>query len=140
MTHAAAPALKIAALALRGDELLMVRGGADRAAGEWALPSGRLHTGETMAEAVVRLVADETGYDDALCGPFMGWSELIDDEAISEHQVVMYFTAVVMDTDPVRPGTAGEVRWTPTWRAPELTLVEGLAEFLADQEIIDTVV
>ncbi|CAN5560036.1 hypothetical protein BH10ACT3_BH10ACT3_09340 [soil metagenome] len=140
MTDPVAPALMIAALALRGDELLMVRGGPERAAGEWALPGGRLRSGETMAEAVVRLVADQTGYQDGLCGPFMGWGELIDDEAVAEHRVIMYFTAVVMDTDPTGTASADEVRWTPTWRAPELTLADGLAEFLADQEIIDTVV
>lgn len=136
------PAIHVAALSLRGDDLLMVRRGHGAAAGEWALPGGPVRRGETMAEAVVRVLGTETAYDDGLCGPFIGWRELIDDDAVAEHRVVMYFTAVIMDQDPdPQLEAAGlEVRWIPVWTVPELPLSEGLAEFLADEEIIDTVV
>jgi 8-oxo-dGTP diphosphatase len=137
------PALHVAAVALRGDDLLLVRHGPG-AAGEWSLPGGPLELGETFAEAVVRHTGAQTGLEDALCGPFLGWSELIDDEDRAAHRVVMHFTAVVMDAGPDASGTAPaaatEVRWTPVWTVPELRLTDGLAEFLADQEIIDTVV
>ena len=135
-----APALWVAALALRGDELLMVRLGHAPTAGDWSLPGGALAAGETLAEAVVRLLCDQTGHEDVLCGPFMSWSEAIDDSGRSPHRVTMYFSAVVMDAEPAVAGSAAECAWTPTWRAPELPLSEGLAEFLADQDIIDTVV
>jgi len=141
---AVGPALHVAAVALRGDDLLLVRHGTG-AAGDWSLPGGELVLGETMAEAVVRHTAAQAALEDTLCGPFLGWSELIDDDDPGSHRVVMYFTAVAMEpgTGAERdtgPATATEVRWTPVWTVPELRLAEGLAEFLADQEIIDTVV
>ena len=137
----ATPAVHVAAVALRGDDLLMVRRGHGAAAGEWSLPDGPVRRGETMAEAVVRVVSTETAHVDGLCGPFIGWHELIDDDAVDEHRVVMYFRAVIMDQDDPQVEAAGtEVRWIPVWTVPELPLTEGLAEFLADEEIIDTVV
>ena len=135
-----APRVCVAAVALRGDELLMVRRGSGAVAGEWSLPGGVVAAGETMAEAIVSLLSDQTGHQDVLCGPFVTWSELIDDTGVAAHTVVMYFSAVVMDAGPAVPGSAAETRWTPTWRVPELPLADGLAEFLADQDIIDTVV
>ena len=137
---AARPVICVAGVVLRGDELLMVRLGRPPAAGEWSLPGGELDAGETMAEAVVRLLSDQTGHQDVLCGPSLSWSELIDDDSVRPHRVVMYFTAVVMDAEPPTPGSAAETTWTPTWRVPELPLTDGLVEFLADQDIIDTVV
>lgn len=135
-----APSLWVAGLVMRGDELLMVRKGHAPTAGEWSLPGGALAAGETLAEAVVRLLCDQTGHEEVLCGPFLAWGESIDDNGRSPHRVTMYFTAVVMDAEPPQVGSAAECAWTPTWRAPELMLAEGLAEFLADQDVIDTVV
>jgi 8-oxo-dGTP diphosphatase len=136
------PVVHVAAVALRGDDLLMVRRGHGAAAGEWSLPDGPVRRGETMAEAVVRVVSTETAYVDGVCGPFIGWHEVIDDDAVDEHRVVMCFTAVIMDQDrdPQLEAAGTEIRWIPVWTVPELPLAEGLAEFLADEEIIDTVV
>ena len=69
----------------------------------------------------------------------MGWTELIDDAA-ETHQVVMFFKGVILDDEPGATGTALEVGWIPVWKVPELRLVNGLAEFLADQGLIDTVI
>ena len=140
MTQVTAPHLHVAAVVQRGDDLLLVRRGVGAAAGEWDVPGGAVSLGETMAEAVVRTFAHETGHDDVLCGPFLGWSEVIDDEAPGRHRVVLYFTAVLMDGEPGGSPSAAEVDWVPVWTVPELRLRDGLAEFLADQELIDTVV
>ena len=140
MSEVPTPHLEVAAVVQRGDDLLLVRRGDGPAAGEWDVPGGALALGETMAEAVVRTFGGETGHADVLCGPFLGWSEVIDDDAPGRHRVVMYFTAVLMDTEPAGDPTAAEVDWVPVWTVPELRLRDGLAEFLAVQELIDTVV
>ena len=46
---------------VQDERLLLVRRGHGPAAGEWSVPGGRVETGETLAEAVVREVAEETG-------------------------------------------------------------------------------
>lgn len=133
------PRVTVATLVERRGELLMVRRSGSPTPGEWSVPAVGVDPLETMAEAAVRALAQQAGYGAGLCGPFLGWTELIDD-ADGTHQIVMFFQGVLLEEQPGAPGTAIETRWVPTWEVPELRLVEGLAEFLADQGLIDTVI
>ena len=65
------PALCVAAVATRTNELLMVRRATDPGKGRWALPGGRVEHGETVAEATLRELEEETGLV-GLCGPLIG--------------------------------------------------------------------
>lgn len=131
------PEVCVGAVAVRGNDLLMVRRGHGPGAGRWSVPGGRVEAGETLAEAVVRETAEETGVA-VVCGPMLGWVELVDDD---HHFVILDFEVVVMGADePVAGTDATEARWVPVWEVPELRLVEGLAEFLADHGVIETVV
>ena len=90
-----------------------------------------------MAEAVVRELREETGLD-GLCGPFIGWVELIEDE---DHAVVADFRVELLaDADPVAGSDAAEATWIPLADVADLHLAPGLAGFLYDHRIIDTVV
>ncbi len=133
--------LRVAGIWQIGTSIVLVRPAAPDAA--WALPGGPVEAGETLAEAVVRAVAADTGVE-ALCGPFVGWGELVE----VDHTVTMYFEVVVLDRPkiddttgamPAGPGGA-EVRCTPDWEVSEVPVVAGLAEFLADQELIELVI
>jgi len=131
------PEMCVGAVATRVNELLMVRRGSDPGRGLWSVPGGRVEHGETLAEAVVRELSEETGLH-GVCGPMLGWVEIVHDE---HHFVVMDFTVTVLDDDvPIAGDDALEAAWIPVWTVPELPLVDGLAEFLADQGIIETVV
>jgi 8-oxo-dGTP diphosphatase len=125
-----------------GDALVLVRRGHGAAGGVWALPGGALRVGETLAEAVVRSVAEQIGAD-ALCGPFVGWTEVVDD---GPHVVTMHFEVVVLDPPEhdhrsgAISGAPDDARVTPVWEVTEVPLVAGLAELLADQDLIELVV
>lgn len=134
-----APQVRVGAVCVRGDELLLVRSGHGPAAGTWDVPGDAVRAGELLAEAVVRVVGDQAGLE-GLCGPFIGWAETLDEQV---HAVTMYFDAIVLgerDGTPDATPTVAERRSVPTWDVCELRLVDGLAEFLADQGIIETVV
>lgn len=98
------------------------------------MPGGRVERGETLAEAVVRELWEETRVA-AVCGELLGWVERITDD---DHFVIMDFRVVPLeDAAPVAGDDAAEVAWVPLTEVSELTLVEGLAEFLHDQGIIE---
>ncbi len=131
------PELCVGAVAVRDDALLMIRRGRRPGLGRWSLPGGRLEQGETVAEAVLRELSEETGLK-GLCGPLLGWIELLGDDPTEDHFIVLDFIVTIVDDDDPRAGDdASEVAWVPIWQVPELDLTDGLAEFLADHEIIE---
>jgi len=127
------PELSVGAVVVHDGSLLLVRRGHGPAAGEWSVPGGRVEWGETVAEAVVREVLEETGLE-CVCGEQMGWVEIISEEF---HFVVLDFVATVLEHgEPVAGDDAAEVRWVPVDDVLDLDLVDGLAEFLHEHGIL----
>lgn len=130
----ARPEVCVGAVVVRDDRLLLIRRARAPGRGLWSLPGGRVERGETLAEAVVRELHEETGID-GVCGTLIGWVERIDED---HHFVILDFTVVVLDDiDPVAGDDAMEAAWVPLPEVAELDLVDGLAEFLAEEDIID---
>ena len=124
----------VGAVVVENDQLLLIRRGRGPAQGEWSVPGGRVEHGETLAEAVVRELWEETRVA-GVCGELLGWVERITDEA---HFVILDFRVIPLeDAAPIAGDDAAEVAWVPLDAVSDLTLVEGLAEFLHDQGIIE---
>jgi 8-oxo-dGTP diphosphatase len=131
-----APQLCVGAIVIDDDQLLMIRRGHGPAAGEWSVPGGRVEPGETLAEAVVRELLEETGVV-GVCGELVGWVERIGDDA---HYVILDFRVVTLEaTEPVAGDDAAEAAWVPLGEVTSLRLVEGLAEFLHDNDILKVI-
>jgi len=128
----------VGAVAAVDDRLLLIRRGHGPAAGEWSLPGGRVEGGETLAEAVVREVAEETGLE-AVCEDLVGWVERIGDD---HHFVIFDFRVTVLDgpdADPTAGTDAAEAAWVPLDEVSHLRLTEGLVEFLHDHGILPVI-
>jgi 8-oxo-dGTP diphosphatase len=131
------PVVCVGAIAVDADRLLLIRRGHGPAAGTWSIPGGRVEAGELLAEAVVRELLEETAVE-GVCGELVGWVERFDDD---QHLVILDFAVSVLEgTTPEAGDDAAEARWVPLEEVPELNLVEGLAEFLHDHGILDTIV
>lgn len=129
------PELCVGAVAVDVDRILMIRRGHGPAAGAWSVPGGRVEAGETLAEAVVRELREETGLD-GVCESLVGWVERI---GPGYHYVILdFFVTIVGGDDPVAGDDAAEAAWVPLAGVAELSLVEGLAEFLHDHGILST--
>lgn len=131
------PQVCVGAIAVDDGHLLLVRRGHGPAAGAWSLPGGRVEPGETTAEAVVRELEEETGVE-GVCGGLVGFVELMDAE---HHFVILDFHVEVLErTPPVAGDDAAEAAWIPLSEVAEMRLVDGLAEFLHEHDIIDVIV
>ncbi len=133
------PELAVGAVVVDDERLLVVRRGHGRAAGTWSIPGGRVEAGETLAEAVTRELREETAIE-GVCGPLLGPVELLADDA-SPHVVILGYQVSLLDfTEPTAGSDAREARWVPLLDVAELHLAPGLAEFLHDHAILETIV
>jgi len=132
----ARPELCIGAVVIDDDRLLLIRRGHGPADGEWSVPGGRVERGETLAEAVVRELLEETGIS-GVCGELVGWVERMGE---GFHHVILDFRVIALDpTDPVAGDDAREAAWVSLADVASLQLVEGLAEFLHDNGILSVI-
>lgn len=130
------PTVGVGAIVIEGDDLLMVRRAGAPAAGTWAVPGGRVERGETLAEAVVRELHEETGLEGA-GGELVGWSETITDDY---HVVILDFRVHLVARGEPRAGDdAADARWVPLGDVAERHLAPGLAEFLHDHGVIPAI-
>jgi 8-oxo-dGTP diphosphatase len=128
------PILGVSALVVDQDELLLVRRTQAPFAWHWAMPGGRVEPGETLAEAVVRELYEETGLE-GVCGEYVGLIEIIE----PDHFVVLDYRAHLLVHDEPQPGDdVDEARWVPLSEVIDLPLVPGLGEFLHDHDVITT--
>jgi 8-oxo-dGTP diphosphatase len=128
------PEVAVGAVAVLDDCLLVIRRGHGPGAGEWSVPGGRVEAGETLHEAIVREVWEETGIE-VVVDRFLGWVERLGDD---HHFVILDFVVGLLDPDavPVAGDDAAEVAWVPLHELSEIRLVAGLHEFLTETGII----
>lgn len=129
------PEVCVGAVCVDAGRLLLVRRGRGPAQGEWSVPGGRVEEGETLAEAVVRELAEETGLE-GVCDRFLGWVERI---GSAHHHVILDFAVTVLEaTAPCAGDDAAEAAWVPLEDVAGLMLAEGLAEFLHEHGVLET--
>jgi 8-oxo-dGTP diphosphatase len=130
------PEVCVGAIAVNEGRLLLVRRGHGPSAGNWSVPGGRVEWGETLAEAVLRELREETGLE-GVCDELVGWVERMSRD---HHYVILDFGVTVLEPDDVRAGDdAAEVAWVELGQVGELRLVEGLAEFLHEHGVIPVI-
>ena len=128
------PVLAVGAVAVVDDRVLMIRRGHGPAAGEWAVPGGRVEAGELLESAVVREVAEETGLD-VVVDELLGWVERFDGDT---HYVILDFRVTVLDPDRSLQARddAAEAAWIPIAELDDYTIVEGLLDFLREHAVL----
>ena len=128
------PEVAVGALAVNHGRLLCIRRGHGPGAGLWSLPGGRVEAGETLREAVVREVLEETGLE-VVVDHFVGYVERLGE---GYHFVILDFGVSLLDhdADPVAGDDAAEAAWVPFEDLADLRLVDGLYDFLRDHDVL----
>ena len=130
------PEVCVGAIAVSEERLLLIRRGRGPAAGVWSLPGGRVEAGETLAEAVLRELAEETGLD-GVCDELVGWVERMGPD---HHYVILDFAVTVLEPREPRAGDdAVEAEWVPLDEVAHRRLADGLAEFLHQHGIVPVI-
>lgn len=122
------PEIAVGAVVVRDGRLLLVRRGRGIGAGSWALPGGRLRAGESLAEAVARELAEETG----LVGDVGAVCGVAERRGAAHHYVIVNHWVDVADPAAARPGDdADEVAWADRADLAALPTVPLLEDWLA---------
>ena len=111
-----APVPAVGVVCLRGDEVLLIRRGRPPKLGEWSLPGGRLEWGETVAEAALRELYEETGVEAELAGLIDVVDGLFPAEGegdVARHYVLIDFAARWLSGEPRAGDDAAEAAFHP---------------------------
>ncbi|MEA2953851.1 MAG: 8-oxo-dGTP diphosphatase [Alphaproteobacteria bacterium] len=131
--HPDRPWLAVSAAIMRHGQILLVKRARMPAADLFTLPGGRVEAGETLTEAVLREVREETALT---IDPFAlaGYREVItrgDARGVGRHFVVLAFAARWVSGEPVLNEELAEFRWVKAAEIAGLPTTEGLADIVA---------
>jgi ADP-ribose pyrophosphatase YjhB (NUDIX family) len=107
------PFVGVGVVVWRGDELLLIQRGKAPRYGSWSLPGGRQKLGETVREAALREIKEETNLDVDITSLIDVVDSLThdDDGKVRFHYTLVDFTAEWRDGTAVAGSDAAGVRW-----------------------------
>jgi 8-oxo-dGTP diphosphatase len=132
-TYPARPYVAVSAAIFRDSRLLIVRRAQPPAAGLYTLPGGVVELGETLGQATVREVREETGLEIEPLA-LVGYSQVISRDPkglVERHFVILPFAARWLAGEIILNEELAEARWLKPSELPELATTEGLAEIVA---------
>ena len=97
------------------NEIVLIRRGSEPRLGEWSIPGGRLEWGESLREALLREVREETGLDIEIGGLIDVVDLVTRDESgsIHHHYVLIDFATRYVSGELCAASDAAEARWVP---------------------------
>jgi len=127
------PILAVSAVVWRDGRFVVVRRARPPAQGVFTLPGGGVEAGETLKQAVVRELREETGL---IVEPIdvAGHREVIMRDAegrVARHFVILAFAALWRQGELTLNEELAEARWIDAAELAGLTTTEGLAEIVA---------
>lgn len=129
LTH---PRVGVGCIVWKGDRILLVQRGKPPGEGEWSLPGGSQELGETLFEAAVREVQEETGVTAEAMSVLTAVDNIVHDAggALLFHYTIVDVVAEWRAGDPVANDDARAVCWATAAEWEELVAWEPLKQVL----------
>jgi ADP-ribose pyrophosphatase YjhB (NUDIX family) len=129
------PFLAVSAAVIRDGKVLIIRRAAGIASGIYTLPGGVVEAGETLTDAVVREVREETALEIEPIA-LAGFRETIlhdKENKVSRHFVILCFAARWLSGEPVPDlSEISEAVWRHPDELKSLKTTQGLSEIVAE--------
>ena len=138
MTLRLVPELAVSAAIFRNGKVLVVQRAHPPAQGLWTLPGGRVEVGETLVDAVIREISEETALTIHVIG-LAGYREIILPEAVGtrgRHFVILPFAARWLSGEIALNDELAQGRWMAVDEVRNLSTTEGLLEILRQAETL----
>lgn len=126
------PLVGVGAIIIERDRVVLVKRGQAPLQGQWSIPGGMLEVGETLREAAVREVLEETGLQ-VQVGELLGVFDRIlrdAEERTLYHYVLIDFLCGRIAGEPVAACDAVEARWFSRDEIGDLALAEDTAKVI----------
>ena len=120
------PIVGVGAVILDGDRVLLARRAHPPLQGEWSLPGGAVEVGETLHEALMREVREETGLDVEI-GPVVEVLDRIErqsDGRVEYHFIIVDYACSVLGGTLACASDAADARWVGLGALDEYSLTD----------------
>jgi 8-oxo-dGTP diphosphatase len=131
-TYPTRPYLAVSAAIFRNDRVLIVRRARPPAHGLYTLPGGGVELGETLEEAIIREISEETALEIEPVG-LVGFRQAIAHDStgrVERHFVILTFAARWIAGEVSLNEELAEAHWLPASGISGLKTTEGLAEIV----------
>ena len=115
-----------------GDRVLLIQRGKEPGEGLWTVPGGRVEFGESLADAVIRELYEETGLH-ATCGPMVEIVERTGGQGDSAYHFVIHDYLVFISHGNAAPRAGSDARavaWVSREELRTLPTTDGLQAVL----------